>query len=503
MGRSRVLTGARVAAVYVAGVAAGGGCGPLKSDPPHKPPSDEGTVSKPSSDVSSDAKYARVTIDKLGADEREAIKRRAGIERWIEVDKQLLVLASSPVIESLKIRYKVITLDVVPHPENLCLIHEGHDRPEVLGGGTVLARTSRLIVLQADTSGGCSGILSKISSANVRALTGNEVVARQLVNDALRSGDDQKPHTTDVVDALDMDRWLADVATLASFDRYALRVSNIGQAKEWIAGQFCVIAGDDLGPEPPNGGIRCQKGNMAVRTEAFPLNTVGGRNVILTLDGFRADGPVFVVGAHYDAIAHEPGATQAPGAEDNASGTAAVIEMARAIARYPTDATFVFVAFSGEEQGLVGSTYHVQQLAGTALAQRIRDVFIMDMIGYSGDAELDCMLETKDTPDNQALLAHLANMASVYAPGLVLSTTTNYFGSDHVPFLDAGYSGLLTIENDYAAYPYYHSISDTVANQNGQFESMASLIVRMNTAALAEWSPPDAFYAALMSITQR
>jgi len=221
----------------------------------------------------------------------------------------------------------------------------------------------------------------------------------------------------------------------------------------------------------------------------------------MTLAGIRTDGPVFVVGAHYDSTARESGATQAPRAEDNASGTAAVIEMARAIARFPTDATFVFVAFSGEEQGEVGSRYYVQQLAGTALAQRIRGVVIMDMIGYSGDAELDCMLETRDSPDNQALLAHLANVASVYAPELVLSSSTNYWGSDHAPFLDAGYSGLLTIENDYETYPYYHSTSDTFANQNDRFESMAKLIGRMNTAALAEWSTPNTLYAVLSSLS--
>jgi len=60
---------------------------------------------------------------------------------------------------------------------------------------------------------------------------------------------------------------------------------------------------------------------------------------------------------------------------------------------------------------------------------------------------------------------------------------------------------LLTIENDYQTYPFYHSTNDTFANQNGRFQSMADLIVRMNTAALAEWSPPNAFYAALTSIS--
>lgn len=489
---------ARAAALCLAGVAASR-CTTAEIKPVYGPSGSEAPMSK----LSPDAKYARITIDKLTASEREALKSQAGIRRWIEVDRQLLVLASSAVIESLKARYSVTTLDVVPQPENLCLIHERHAEPERNGGGTVLARTSRLTVTQVNASGGCTAVRSETNSRSVRPLAGSETVARQLAGEAARIGTDQNPHTRDVVNALDMDRWLKDVETLASFDRYALRASNIMQAKEWIAGQFCAIAQSDLSPEPVDGspGVRCRNGNMEVRTEPFALGTVGSWNVILTLQGYRTDGPVFVAGAHYDSVAREPGATQAPGAEDNASGAAAIIEMARAVAQYPTDATFVFVAFSGEEQGMVGSKYHVQHLAGTSFAHRIRAVFIMDMIGYSGDAELDCLLETKDTQNNQALVSHLANMAAIYAPDLSLSATTSYWGSDHAPFLDNGYSGVLTMENDYEDYPYYHSMSDTFAAQNERFKSMAGLIVRMNTAAAAEWSIPNTLYAVLSSMS--
>ncbi len=70
---------------------------------------------------------------------------------------------------------------------------------------------------------------------------------------------------------------------------------------------------------------------------------------------------------------------------------------------------------------------------------------------------------------------HLVQVESTYAPGLALSSSTNFFGSDHVPFLDAGFSELPTIENDYEAYPFYHSSDGTLANQNGRFQSMADL----------------------------
>lgn len=501
--RSGLWRAAEFAASCFVGLAAASGCSSQEPKPRYEHSGDGVTASW----LSSDTRYARVAIDGLAASERDALKTYPGIQRWVEIDQQLLVLASSEAIEALTAMHSVTRLDVVPRPESLCLVHRRHDQPETLGGGTVLARSSNLIVLQADRSGGCMGVLSETSSASVRPITNSEVVARRLAGDVAKSAADRNPHTEAVVGALDMDRWQADVQTLASFDRFAMRASGIEEAKEWIAGQFCGIAQAALKPDPSDGapGVRCKNGRMDVRTQPFALTTTAGtvksRNVILTLQGIRADGPVFVVGAHYDSIANESGESYAPGAEDNASGASAVVEMARAIAQYPTDATFVFVAFSGEEQGMVGSKYYVQQLAGTALAQRIRGVVIMDMIGYSGDADLDCMLETSDTPEDQALISHLANIASTYAPGLSLSSSTNYWGSDHEPFLDAGYTGLLTIENDYEAYPYYHSTRDTFANQNERLKSMAGLVVRMNTAALAEWATPNTLYAVLSSIS--
>ncbi len=487
---------ARAAITCLAVVAAASACDDTTGDSGADTPNAMGSGG--STNGPYQVQYALANIDKLDAQEREALKEHAGVVRWTEVDRQLLLLASPSAIDDLSTRYEVTPLDVAPRPDQLCLVQRARHELDPIEG-TVLARASNLFIVQTETPDACGDDASS-PSRKARRLGKNEVVARQLTAKGLADGATQHPHTKGVVDALDMSRWLDGVSTLASFDRYSLRPANIAQAAEWIAGQFCAIAGATLGGDPPGGGTRCQNGSKSVRTEAFPIGSASGRNVVFTLGGFVSNGPVFVVGAHYDAIATEVGATRAPGAEDNASGTMAVIEIARAIARFPTDATFEFIAFSGEEQGLYGSTHHVQQLAGTAFGQRVQGVFILDMIGYSGDAELDALLETKNTPQNQALLSHLANMAAVYAPELVLSTSTNFFGSDHVPFLNAGYTGLLSIENDYEQYPYYHSRNDTLANQNARFVPLASLITRMNASALAEWSKPNAFYAALQAL---
>jgi len=114
-----------------------------------------------------------------------------------------------------------------------------------------------------------------------------------------------------------------------------------------------------------------------------------GRNVIGILPGFdrKLRNEAVVVGAHYDHLgrggpfALDPDSTGAVhnGADDNASGTAALIEIARLLALRPPARTVVFVAFSGEEEGLLGSAFYVQHPA-VPLARTIAMVNL-DMVG--------------------------------------------------------------------------------------------------------------------------
>ena len=88
-------------------------------------------------------------------------------------------------------------------------------------------------------------------------------------------------------------------------------------------------------------------------------------DVVATLRGSQPEsaGRTYVVSGHYDSMCTSPtdATCDAPGANDDASGTAAVLEMARVMAKYEFDATIVFMAVAGEEQGLLGSTYFAEQ----------------------------------------------------------------------------------------------------------------------------------------------
>src|SRR2546429_5716999 len=108
-------------------------------------------------------------------------------------------------------------------------------------------------------------------------------------------------------------------------------------------------------------------------------------NIVATLKGTQPESEqrMYVVSGHYDSMCTSPTDTRcdAPGANDDASGTAAALEMARVMAKYKFDATIVFMTVAGEEQGLVGSTYFAEQAKQNKL--NIEAMFTNDIIGSS------------------------------------------------------------------------------------------------------------------------
>jgi Zn-dependent M28 family amino/carboxypeptidase len=138
----------------------------------------------------------------------------------------------------------------------------------------------------------------------------------------------------------------------------------------------------------------------------------------------------------------------------------------------------IFIVFSGEEQGLIGSKAYVRNLPAATRA-RIKAVINMDMIGFSKDDSEDVLLETSSDFKN---LSDQFAAASALVPGLRYFTTFNPFGSDHMPFIDNNIPAILTIDNDWNDYPAYHRTTDTIDKVSRE---MGTSILKMNAAALA------------------
>src|SRR4051812_20153119 len=182
------------------------------------------------------------------------------------------------------------------------------------------------------------------------------------------------------VDESSLERY--DRALVAFGTRHTLSTQDdpkrgIGAARDYIKGQFDQIA-------------QTSGGRMTVALEGYvqpPASRIPTAttitDVVATLHGTdpKSADRVYIVGAHYDSRRTDvlDGTGDAPGASDDGSGTSAVLELARVLAPKPTEATIVFVAYAGEEQGLYGSNH----LADVAQQQgwNIQGVLNMDIVG--------------------------------------------------------------------------------------------------------------------------
>lgn len=210
------------------------------------------------------------------------------------------------------------------------------------------------------------------------------------------------------------------------------------------------------------------------------------RNVVAELPGRIYPEDVLIICGHYDSISDDM-TTLAPGADDNASGTAAAMEAARILTLYPLDFTVRFVAFTAEETGLIGSRVYAAE--ARARNEKIIGVINLDMIAYPDELPED--LEIIVNPASEWLAAKFLDVCGAYglvAANQVVNAAIIY--SDHSPFWDWGYAALLAIEDYPVQNPYYHGITDTIDTLNfGFFRDSA----RAALAVLAELAQPVRF----------
>ena len=216
-------------------------------------------------------------------------------------------------------------------------------------------------------------------------------------------------------------------------------------------------------------------------TVTFEAFTQGGnacRNIVATKPGTVTPSEYVVVGGHYDSTSQSTG-TSAPGAEDNGSGTALVLELARIAANRSFERSIQFVLFDAEEQGLIGS----QRFVNTAVSQgrNIVAAVIHDMVAYYG-ANYAMRIEGQ-TPWEWLMTIMAGNVDAFTDIGRQKDYYS--FGSDHVPFQNAGIPAFLSIDYDYDDYPGYHRTTDTWS-AIAATAPIATQIARADAATLAD-----------------
>lgn len=191
--------------------------------------------------------------------------------------------------------------------------------------------------------------------------------------------------------------------------------------------------------------------HLSVELDPFQYNGTTYYNVVATQTGTDFPDEIYVVGAHFDSVNN-------PGADDNATGTALVMETARVLSQHRSPRTILYVAFDREEQGLRGSHAFVADHAGDDIVQAV----VADMVGHDGAGVYGMNIYGSSL--STGVMQGLAGAIDVYGQGLGAYLSGSASFSDHWSFESVGIPACVVIERCYQCNPYYHTPNDAVDN---------------------------------------
>jgi hypothetical protein len=266
--------------------------------------------------------------------------------------------------------------------------------------------------------------------------------------------------TDTLADLVSQDSLYSFDSTLEAFQTRYIWTDSIDSARDWIVQKFL------------------SWGYTDVSTQKFWWGGGWHYNVMAVKQGYAEPDKTIVVGGHYDSITYgqDPGPLYfAPGADDNGSGTTTVLELARVLANVPLRKTVIFMAFSAEEVGLVGSAYAAQQFANSGTD--IEVMYNYDMVGYTDDSYWDISVTSGPNAAYRDVTAAAAQRVTALIP-IVGSAPGS---SDHQSFLEQGFDIVNTIEADFN-YGGWHTNLDVTSRMN--FPYMRE-VAKMCVASLA------------------
>jgi len=189
-----------------------------------------------------------------------------------------------------------------------------------------------------------------------------------------------------------------------------------------------------------------------------PRNAFGGKtaNVVATLKGTVNPELIYVISSHYDSV------DAGPGADDDSSGTAALLEAARMLAGHPLPATVIFASMTGEEGGLLGSREFVRRAVEDKL--RIVGALNNDMIGWMNDERMDNTIRYSNPG-----IRDIQHGAAMQFTRLITFDALYWKGTDAMSFYDV-YGDVIGGIGSYPVLgsPYYHQSTDLLENENHQ-----------------------------------
>lgn len=338
------------------------------------------------------------------------------------------------------------------------------------------------------------------------------------------------------VDAKNIERMVRKLVSFGTRNTLSAQdnpTRGIGAARDWIYNEFLRIK------EQSEGRLTVERQSFEQPVAARIPQPTRITNVIATLRGSQTESEnrTYVVSGHYDSMCTSPvdAECDAPGANDDASGVAAVIEMARVMVKREFDATIIFMAVAGEEQGLLGAAYFAQQAKQKGM--NIEAMFTNDIVGNTlgGNGVRDRRtvrvfsegVPSDETPEQATLRRSVGGENDSPARQLArfIKETSEFYvptlrvqlvyrrdrygrGGDHIPFLEQGFPAVRFTEPN----EDYHHQHQNVRTEKGivygdlpEFVDFAFIaqVARANAAALAVLARAPAAPRDVRIVTRR
>lgn len=329
-----------------------------------------------------------------------------------------------------------------------------------LGEGEALLQTSNYVMLKGGAmpykNDGAVAIFNK--KAQLPRLTRDFPVVTE-----------EDPRIREMMDQVSMDSLQATVQHLQDYQSRMWNSTNAFAASDWIAGRMAALG-------------------LEVEQQPFYASTWYGSgqaapNVIGIQRGTLYPNTYVVCGSHFDSFSYSG---NCPGADDNATGVASVLESARILTQYEFEYSIIYCAYGCEEMGLYGSEAYASRCQQEGMD--IIGYFNNDMNGYLyGDQiHIHCIYP------NTALAIgnYYMNIGNVYFPDMPVEHKYLSGGdSDHTSFNNHGYMGIYPFEDIDHYSPYIHTSNDLIGNSVNSF-AMSQRYCQMNIGCLTEIANP-------------
>jgi Zn-dependent M28 family amino/carboxypeptidase len=224
--------------------------------------------------------------------------------------------------------------------------------------------------------------------------------------------------------------------------------------------------------------------------DPFTIANETANNIIVKYAGAEEPDVVYIFSAHYDSTSSSA-ATSAPGADDNGSGVAAVLEAMRLLTKHSFKYSIWFVFTAAEEQGSMGSKHMATWLKAQGID--VRAVIAPDMIGYWPQGESDQMDILGDGA-SEVLVDHMANVATQLGVGFKKYINHTFcYGDDHTSFQEAGFPSITPMDCVEAHNmstgedtPHYHATTDVLSTLHMGFTTKVVGVIIVTLAELAQ-----------------